>query len=106
MAKTRKQRNKTRRFRQQLSKRRRKEVFHRRTRATSRSLGIRDILFFLYGKQVQLFSDHQALELLLKRNELNKQYSARLTRWFDRLNHFDISLKHTAGKRNPIHGFF
>ena len=54
--------------------------------------------FHLYGKQVRLFSDHQALEPLLKRNKANKQYSARLTRWLDRLNHFDISLKHTAGK--------
>ena len=54
--------------------------------------------FPLYGKQVQLFSDHQALEPLLKRNKTNKQYSARLTRWLDRLNHFDICLKHTAGE--------
>ena len=34
----------------------------------------------------------------MKRNKTNKQYSARLTRWLDRLNHFDICLKHTAGK--------
>ena len=54
--------------------------------------------FHLYGKQVQLFSDHQKLEPLLKRNKTNKQYSARLTRWLDKLNHFDICLKHTAGK--------
>ena len=38
------------------------------------------------------------MEPLLKRNKTNKQYSARLTRWLERLNHFDISLKHTAGK--------
>ena len=49
-------------------------------------------------KQVQLFSNHQALEPLLKRKKTNKQYSARLTRWLDRLNHFDISLKYIAGK--------
>ena len=54
--------------------------------------------FCLYGKQIQLFSDHQALEPLLKRNKTNKQYSARLTRWLDRLNHFDITFKHTDGK--------
>ena len=60
--------------------------------------GLRKLRFYLYGKQMQLFSDHQALEPLLKRNKTNKQYSARLTRWLDRLNHFDISLKHTAGK--------
>ena len=54
--------------------------------------------FLLYGKQIQLFADHQALEPLLKKNKSNKQYSALLTRWLDRLNHFDIKLKYTAGK--------
>ena len=60
--------------------------------------GLERFRFHLYGKQVQIFSDHQALEPLLKRNKINKQYSARLTRWLDGLNHFDISLEYTAGK--------
>ena len=60
--------------------------------------GLERFRFHLYGKQVQLFSDHQVLEPLLKRIKMNKQYSARLTRRLDRLNHFDICLKHTAGK--------
>ena len=34
----------------------------------------------------------------MKWNKTKKQYSARLTRWLDRLNQFEISLKHTAGK--------
>ena len=34
----------------------------------------------------------------MKKNKSIKQYSARLTRWFDRLNHFDITLKYTARK--------
>ena len=29
---------------------------------------------------------------------MNEQYSARLTQWLDRLNHFDMTLKYTAGK--------
>ena len=33
----------------------------------------------------------------MKQNKVSKQYSA-LTRWLDRLNHFDISLKHNADK--------
>ena len=61
-------------------------------------MGIRTVQISPYGKQVQLFSDHQALEPLLKKNKSNKQYSARLTRWLQRLNHFDITLKYTAGK--------
>ena len=51
------------------------------------------------------------MEPLIRRNRPNKTYSARLTRWLDRLAHFDINTKHTAGKhlnltdylsRNPI----
>ena len=59
----------------------------------------------------ELLTDHQALEPLIKRNRSNKTYSARLTRWSDRLAHFDINIKHVAVKhltltdflsRNPI----
>ena len=48
---------------------------------------------------------------MIKRNRSNKTYTARLTRWLDRLAHFDINMKHIAGKhlaltdcmsRNPI----
>ena len=60
--------------------------------------GLERFRFYLYGKQIQLFPDHQALEPLLKRNKANKQYSTRPTLWQDRPKHLDISLKHTAGK--------
>ena len=60
--------------------------------------GLERFRFHLYGKQIQLFSNHQALEPHLERSKRSKQYSARLTRWLDRLNHFDITLKYTAGK--------
>ena len=67
--------------------------------------GLERFRFHLYGKQVQLFSDRQALEPLLKKNKSNKQYSARLTRWLNRLNHFDITLKYTAGKEIKFTAF-
>ena len=69
--------------------------------------------FYLYGKKVFLYTDHQALEPLIKRNRCNKQYSARITRWLDRLAHFDISVQHIAGSnlkftdflsRKPVEG--
>ena len=41
----------------------------------------------------------------MKKNKSNKQYSARLTRWLDRLNHFDITLKYTAGKEIKFTAF-
>ena len=49
-------------------------------------------------KPVKLFSDHSALEPLLRRNRANKTYSARLTRWLDRITHFDVSVNHIAGE--------
>ena len=48
---------------------------------------------------------------MIKRNRCNRQYSARLTRWLDRLAHFDIAIQHIAGSnlkftdflsRNPV----
>ena len=76
-------------------------------------MGLENFRFYLYGKKVFLYTDHQALEPLIKRNRCNKQYSARLTRWLDRLAHFDISIQHIAGSnlkftdylsRNPVEG--
>ena len=75
--------------------------------------GLEKFRFYLYGKKVYLYTDHQALEPLIKRNRSNRQYSARLTRWLDRLTHFDISIQHIAGSnlkftdylsRNPVGG--
>ena len=73
--------------------------------------GLENLRFYLYGKRVHLYTDHQALEPLIKRNRSNKHYSARLTRWLDRLTHFDIAIQHIAGSslkftdylsRNPV----
>ena len=73
--------------------------------------GLVKFRFSSYGKKVHLYTDHQALELLKKRNRSNHHYSARLTRWLDRLAHFDIAVQHIAGRklkfidylsRNPV----
>ena len=42
--------------------------------------GLGKFRFYLYGNKVFLYTDHQALEPLIKRNRCNKQYSERLTR--------------------------
>ena len=52
-----------------------------------------------------MLPDHQALQQLLKRNRAHKQYSAWLTRWLDRLSHFDVNVQHTAGKNIPLTGY-
>ena len=73
--------------------------------------GLEKFRFYLYGKKIFLYTDHQAMEPLIKRNRSNHHYSARLTRWLDRLAHFDIAVQHIAGKnlkftdylsRNPV----
>ena len=51
--------------------------------------GLEHFRLHIYGSQIDLLTDHQALEPLIKRNRSNKTYSARLTRWLDRLAHFD-----------------
>ena len=65
----------------------------------------------IHGKPIDLLTDHQALEPLIKRDRSNKTYSAKLTRWLDRVAHFVLNIKHIAGKhlaltdylsRNPI----
>ena len=78
--------------------------------------GLEYFRHYVYGKRVNLLTDHQALQPLLKRNRAQKQYSARLTRWLDRLSHFDVNVQYTAGKNeaeseeefviNQIHGLF
>ena len=73
--------------------------------------GLEKFRFYLYGKKVFLYTDHQALEPLIKRNRCNRQHSARLIRWLDQLAHFDIAIQHIAGSnlnftdflsRNPV----
>ena len=73
--------------------------------------GLEKFRFYLYWKKVYIYTDHQALEPLIKRNRSDHQYSARLTRWLDRLAHFDIAVQHIAGSnlnftdylsRNPV----
>ena len=60
--------------------------------------GLEHFRLYIYGKPIKLLTDHQALEPLIKRNRSNKTYSARLTRWFDRLAHFTFNVSHIAGK--------
>ena len=68
--------------------------------------GLEKFRFYFYGRKVHLYTDHQALEPLIKRNRCNKQYSARLTRWLDRLTHFDISSQHIAGSNLKYTDYF
>ena len=77
----------------------------------SQLFGAREIPILSIRKENLFISDHQALEPLIKRNRCKRQYSARLTRWLDRLAHFDIAIQPIAGNnikftdflsRNPV----
>ena len=60
--------------------------------------GLEEFCLKLYGNVVHLYTYYRALEPLNKRNRAYRQNSAQLTKWLDRLAHFDISLKHSVGK--------
>ena len=64
--------------------------------------GLEYFRYYVNDKKVNLVTDHQALQPLLKRNRAHKQYSARLTRWLGRLSHFDVNVQYTAGKNVPL----
>ena len=68
--------------------------------------GLEHFRLYIYGKPVEVLTDHQVLEPLIKRNRANKTYSVRLTRWLDRLTHFDIQIKHIAGKYLNLTDYF
>ena len=64
--------------------------------------GLEYFRYYVYGKNVNLLTDHQALQPLVKRNRAHKQYRARLTWWLDRLSHFDVNVQSTVGKNIPL----
>ena len=60
---------------------------------------------YIHGEPIKLLTDHQVLEPLIKRNQSNKTYSARLTCWLDRLAHFTINVNHVPGGKT-LDGLF
>ena len=56
--------------------------------------------YYLFGKNFTVLTDHRAL--LLKSHRSNKSYNGRLTRWIDRLLHFDFNIEHIPGTRMEI----
>ena len=64
--------------------------------------GLEYFKYFVYGKRVNLLTDHRALQPLLKKNRAHKQYRAKLTRWLVRLSHCDVNVQYTAGKNIPL----
>ena len=113
MTETRRRKHRTDSIREQISIRNRKKFSISELELLAVVWGLEKLQFYLYRQKVHLCTDHQALEPLIKRNRFIRQYSARLTRWLDRLTHFDISIQHIAESnskfadccsRNPVRG--
>ena len=62
--------------------------------------GLNHFHLHIYGKPIELVTDHQSLEPLIERNRSYKTCSARSTRWLEKLTHFDIQTKHVAGGKH------
>ena len=60
---------------------------------------------YVYGVPFKIISDHKALATVLKGQKTNKKYSSRLTRWIDRLLHFDFEVIHGLGRTIGIAGY-
>ena len=98
MARTARQKTNTNRFRKPIFIRHRKKHPIIELELLAVVWGLEHFRLYIYGKPIKLLTDHQALEPLIKRNRSNKTYSARLTRWLDRLAHFTINVNHITGK--------
>ena len=81
MAKTKRWKFKTSRIRKQIFIGHRKENAINELELLAVVWGLEHFRLYIYGKPVELLTDHQALEPLIKTNRTNKTYSARLTRW-------------------------
>ena len=75
--------------------------------------GLEKFRCYLCGKKVHVYTNHQALEPITKRKRSKKQNSARITRWLDRLSHFDIAIQDISSSnlkftdylsKNPVGG--
>ena len=111
MAKTKRRKPRTSRIRRQIFIGTEKKYAINELELLAVVWGLELFRLYIYGTPIELLPVHQALEPLTERNRTNKTYSARLTRWLDRLAHFDMNIKHITRKhlaltdylnRNPI----
>ena len=68
--------------------------------------GLESVRLYIYGKPIELLTNRRALEQLFERNRSDTTYSTIPTRWLDRLAHFDIEIKHVAGKYLSLTDYF
>ena len=64
-------------------------------------MGVR-VLQILRLRKEGKFVNGSSSDTTVVKKRAHKQYSARLTRWLDRLSHFDLNVQYTAGKNIPL----
>ena len=50
--------------------------------------------YYMYRKDLTLTTDHRALLSILKEHRSNKSYNSRLSRWINRLIHYNFTTEH------------
>ena len=60
---------------------------------------IEQFKYYLYGKNFNAITDHQALISALNASERSKASQSQLTRWIEQLISFHLDIKHLAGCR-------
>ena len=61
--------------------------------------------YYLFGKSFTIITDHPALLSIMKEHRSNKSNNSRLTRWIDRLLHFDFNIEHILGAKMGLVDF-
>ena len=56
-------------------------------------------IYYLYGKNFTVVTDHRALLSILKEHRSNKSYNSRLSRWIDRLLPYNFTIGHMPGAK-------
>ena len=65
-------------------------------------MGFRILQVFCVWKKSNFVNRSPGVTTAVEKNRAHKQYRARLTRWLDRLSHFDVNVQYTAGKNIPL----
>ena len=111
MAKTKRWKLKTSRIRKQIFIGHRKEICGKRIRTTGSSVGIGTLSIIHIRKANRTINRPPSVGTINQKKSNEQKYSARQTRWLDRLALFDINIIHIAGKhlaltdylsKNPI----
>ena len=68
-------------------------------------MGVRVFQILRLREKSQPINRSSSTPTVVKKKKAHKQYSGRLTRWLNRLTHFDVNVQYTAGKNIALTGY-